>query len=77
MRAQRITVTMPEDVARSAREAVAAGESPSVSAFVAEAVQEKTHRHTLRDCLDELKSEIGPPDVEAQAWARRVLDRLP
>lgn len=64
---------MPEDVAQSAREAVAAGESPSLSAFVAEAVQEKMKRETLREVLDDIEREIGPPGPEAEAWARRVL----
>lgn len=68
---------MPADVAQSAREAVAAGQSPSLSAFVAEAVHEKAKRETLREVLDDIRREIGPPDPEAQAWAKRVLDRLP
>lgn len=73
MHSQRITVTMPEEVAQSAREAVAAGESPSLSAFVAEAIQEKVKRETLRELLDEIEREIGPPGPEAEAWALRVL----
>lgn len=73
MHSERVTVTMPADVARAARERVEAGESRSLSAFVAEAVEEKAKRHTLRDVLDADRRVMGPSSPEAEAWARRVL----
>ncbi|MCP9489475.1 MAG: hypothetical protein MSC31_06320 [Solirubrobacteraceae bacterium MAG38_C4-C5] len=76
MQSERVTVTMPADVAKAARERVEAGESRSLSAFVAEAVEEKAKRETLREVLDDIRGEIGPPGPEAEAWADRVLGRL-
>ena len=69
----RITVTVDPATARAAERAVANGESPSVSAWVAAAMDERAHREQLKDVLREIRAELGPATEEETAWARSVL----
>ena len=73
---RRITVSIPEELADEALAATRAGRAPSVSAYVADALREKSGRYTLGDFLDQLDAELGPPGPEAEAWAKRQLDRV-
>jgi hypothetical protein len=66
---------MPADVLRLAKKEVAAGRAKSLSAFVAEAVDEKLRRDELAAILDAMDTEHGRPTKEATAWAKRVLKR--
>lgn len=69
----RVTVTVEDDIARAAAEAVAAGHAPSVSSWVASAMTERAQRESLADVLAEIRTELGPATDEETAWARSVL----
>ncbi len=72
MRKVRITVTVrPEHLARAER-AVAAGEAPSVSAWVDEAMAEKSGGESLMVLLEEMEAE-SPVSEEVRQWAQDVL----
>lgn len=74
----RITVSLPEHLVERARQAVAAGQAASVSAYVAGALEEKTGAYTLKEVLDEWAAEAGPPTPEEDAWvaeAMRIAER--
>ena len=66
---------MPAEVLRLAKKEVAAGRAKSLSAFVAEAVDEKLRRDELSAILDEMDVSHGKPTKADTAWARRVLKR--
>jgi hypothetical protein len=74
MNAAKVALSMPAEVLRLAQE-VAAGRAKSLSAFVAEAVDEKLRRAELAAILDAMDAEHGKPKKAATAWARRVLAR--
>lgn len=69
----RVTVTVDESAVRVAEAAVAAGRSPSVSAWVAGAMTDRAQRDSLADVLAEIRTELGPATDEETAWARSVL----
>jgi hypothetical protein len=69
----RLTVTVDQDIVRSAEAAVAAGRAASVSAWVASAMAERARREDLADVLAEIRAELGPATDEETAWARSVL----
>lgn len=73
MRRQRVTVTVPAGAVAAAEQAVQQGQSPSVSAWVAEAMEQKARREHLKALLTEIRNEIGPASKEDTAWARAVL----
>jgi len=79
---RKIAVTVPEEVVQRVERAVSEGRAQSVSAFVTEALEEKvgtdgkTGRDRLIELLDEMDRTHGPPDKEAQGWAKRVIDLL-
>lgn len=66
-------MTVDQDVVEAAEEAVAQGRASSVSAWVAEAMRERSRREQLVDVLAEIRSELGPATGEETAWARSVL----
>jgi hypothetical protein len=73
---QRVTVTVPHDALAVAEADVAAGRSPSVSAWVAEAMEAKARAEALRDVVNDLAIEAGGPLTEEElAWARQRLGR--
>ena len=69
----KITVSLPDELVRVAREAVNDNRAASVSAYVADALRAYESRYTLDEFLDEMDAELGPPGPEAEAWARSVL----
>ncbi|SEB60185.1 hypothetical protein SAMN04489844_0648 [Nocardioides exalbidus] len=72
----KIAVSLPDHLVDEARDAVATGRVASVSAYVAEAMTEKSRRLTLAEVLDEMDAELGAPDEDARARAERALDAL-
>lgn len=72
----KIAVSLPDHLVAEARAAVAEGRAGSVSAYVADAMEEKSRRRTLTEVLDELDAELGPPDKAAIARADRALDAM-
>lgn len=72
----KIAVSLPDDLVEAARVAVRDGRAASVSAYVADALREKSGHLTLAEVLDQWDSELGAPGAEAEAWAGRELDRV-
>jgi Arc/MetJ-type ribon-helix-helix transcriptional regulator len=72
MTAERVTVSLPPDVAREARELVAAGAEASMSALVTDALRDKLDR---RRALAELEAVLpgGRPPADVLAAVRRDL----
>lgn len=75
MNSAKVALSMPADVLRLAKKEVDAGRAKSLSAFVAEAVDEKLRRDELTSILDAMDAEHGRPTRAATAWAKRVLKR--
>lgn len=74
MSAERVTVSLPSEVVAQAREAVAAGEAESVSAYVAQAL---TARQSKAQALAKLNQVLGGrPSLAALNEVRAQL-RLP
>ncbi|MCA1672897.1 MAG: hypothetical protein LC799_12100 [Actinobacteria bacterium] len=69
MTADRITVTIPDQLTRNVRQAVADGKAELVSAYVAEALRHYGRSSTLRELLDQwwaddpvTRAELGLPE---------------
>ena len=76
MTAAKIAVTVPDELAEEAREAVKQGAASSVSAYVTSALDAYRHRQTLDELLRELDEHFGEVDPDTQAWASSELDRV-
>src|SRR6266545_4239434 len=72
---RKIAVTVPEEYVAEAERAVHEGRSRSVSAYVSEALAQRSGRESLDDILDDWDRELGPPGPEAEAWAKRAWQR--
>ncbi len=75
MASVKITVTVPQDALQAIREMVAAGQAPSVSAFVQHAIVVALEdvagwREMLAEALEKTG---GPPTETERAWAEKVL----
>jgi len=56
-----IAVSLPDDLVAATRQAVADGRAASVSAFVADAIEEHGRYERLTVLLSEMAAEAGPP----------------
>lgn len=73
---RRVTVTVPADALAAAEADVATGSAPSVSAWVAEAMERKAASESLRDVVRSIAVDSGGPLTDEElAWARARLDR--
>ncbi len=77
MTRRKIAITLPEDQVVAARRAVAEGRSPSVSAYIAEALARRDADDELAEMLAEIYAETGPPSEADREWARRALGLEP
>jgi len=68
----KLAVSLPVRAAEQARRAVRQGRAPSVSAYVAQAIEEKTKLDDLASLLDDMLAESGGPLTVAE---RRAADR--
>jgi metal-responsive CopG/Arc/MetJ family transcriptional regulator len=68
----KLAVTLPEQLAQAVRAEAEAVGSPSLSAFIARAVEEKLERDRLQEALDEIFREQPMTDEERE-WADHVL----
>ena len=68
----KIAISLPSRVAENARSAVRAGRAPSLSAYIASALEEKTKLDDLSTLLDEMLADSGGPLTAAE---RRAADR--
>jgi hypothetical protein len=67
-RVQKVSVSMPEDLATAIRERIGPG---GFSRYVTEAVERRFRHDRLGDLLDELDAEFGPVSPEILRWAER------
>ena len=76
MTVAKVTVSLPEDLVRRARNAVERGEAASLSAYVASAVAARLDEHDLDDLLDAaLASTGGPITADEQRWLDGLFGR--
>ena len=73
MTRKKIAITLPEEQVAAARRAVAEGRSPSVSAYISQALALRDADDELREMLAEIYLEVGQPDASDRAWARQAL----
>ena len=67
-RVQKVSVSMPEDLATAIRERTGPG---GFSRYVTEAVERRFRHDRLGDLLDELDTEFGPVPPEILQWAEQ------
>ena len=72
MTASKIAVSLPSELVDQAQRAVAEGRAPSVSAYVARAMEEKAKLDDLASLLNEMLGETGGP---LTAGERKAADR--
>ena len=70
-------MSIPEHLAAEAAAAAKSGRASSVSAYVAEALAEKSGRESLGDFLAEWRADVGPATDEETTWAERALGLNP
>lgn len=66
-RYQKLAISLPSQAADSARRAVRRGHAPSVSAYVAAAIEEKAKREDLASFLAAMLADTGGPLTAAEA----------
>ena len=71
-RYEKIAISLPSHAAEGVRRAVREGRAPSVSAYVASAIEEKNKQYDLKALLDEMLEETGGPLTPAE---RRAAER--
>jgi Arc/MetJ-type ribon-helix-helix transcriptional regulator len=76
MQTKRVTVTIPEEVAEAAEEAVHAGKARSVSAYFAEAARSYGRTESLDSILDDLDAVHGSVPDDVMDQVRAELDGL-
>lgn len=67
----KIAVSLPARAAENVRRAVKAGRAASVSAYIADAIDQKAKTDSLRAMLDEWLAESGGPITPAERRAIR------
>lgn len=74
MTSAKVAISLPKEVLARARAAVRRGDAPSLSAYVSQAIEEKTSDDDLMQMLEEMLEETGgPPTPEEIRWADGVL----
>lgn len=73
MTRKKIAITLPEEQVAAARRAVAEGRSPSVSAYISQALARRGADEDLADTVAEIYAETGDPTAADRAWARQAL----
>lgn len=70
---ERVTVSLSPGRLQQVKARVAQGEASSVSAYVDRVLARDEQALSLRQVLDEMDREYGPPSAGDRAWARQVL----
>lgn len=73
MTRRKIAITLPEEQVAAARRAVAEGRSPSVSAYISQALARRDADEQLAETVAEIYAEMGEPTDADRAWARQAL----
>lgn len=71
MTTEKIAVSLPYELVQKARKAVKQGVASSVSAYVAQAIREKSDKDDLEIMLAEMLAETGGPMTAAE---RKAID---
>jgi hypothetical protein len=71
MTTEKIAISLPSELLRGARRAMRSSRSPSMSAYVASALEEKVKLDSLQVLLEEMLLESGGPLTPAE---RRAAD---
>jgi len=69
----KIAVSLPDELVAAARQSVAQGRAGSVSAFIADGMQEHGRYDDLADLLAEMAADAGSPTEQDRVWARKAL----
>jgi Arc/MetJ-type ribon-helix-helix transcriptional regulator len=69
----KIAVSLPRQHVAAAERAVTEGHVPSVSAYVARALERQAHADSLADLVAVMRVEDGAPSAEDYAWADAAL----
>ena len=69
----KIAISLPDELVAAARAAVDRGESPSVSAFIADTIESQGRHEDLAGLLAEMTAQAGSPTAEDRVWARSAL----
>ncbi|HQP34590.1 MAG TPA: hypothetical protein PLI95_05415 [Polyangiaceae bacterium] len=78
MTVAKIAISVPEDVLKGIRRAVAKGRAASVSAYVTAAVEQKARLDDLEEMLEEMLAETGGTlTVAEETEADRILGVRP
>jgi len=73
MTRRKIAITLPEHQVAAAPRSVAEGRSPSVSAYISQALARRDADDELADTVAEIYVETGPPTAADRVWARQPL----
>jgi Arc/MetJ-type ribon-helix-helix transcriptional regulator len=73
---ERVTISVDPEALQIARDEVAAGKAPNVSAAVEEALRARGRKKALREAIQLWEAEFGPISEEAREWARKELKRV-
>lgn len=71
---KKIAISLPDELVDAVKRAVASGEAPSVSAFIADSIRARTGPDPLRQMIAEFEAEHGAFTDEERAWADEVLN---
>lgn len=71
---EKLAITLPSDLVHAARAEAKARQSRSLSAFIAQAVEEKLEKDDLQKVLDAIFAE-NPLTDEERRWADELLTR--
>lgn len=69
----KIAISLPDELAEQAKQAVAEGRAASVSAYIAALLEQRAADEKWVQMLAEMDAEYGEPTAEHYAWAERVL----
>jgi Arc/MetJ-type ribon-helix-helix transcriptional regulator len=69
----KIAVSLPDELAQQARQAVRDGRAASVSAYIADAMAQAERVRSISTLVADMRAEDGEPSEEDYAWARRAL----
>lgn len=72
MATTKLTVSLSDELAHEARQAVRDGRASSVSGYVTAAIEHYRQAQTLDEWLDQVDAELGPPSEQAMEWAESV-----
>jgi Arc/MetJ-type ribon-helix-helix transcriptional regulator len=69
----KLNISLPDELALEARAAVRAGRAPSMSAYIAMALEAFPDPPTLAEILDEVDAQFGRTSPDVKTWAEEQL----